>query len=92
WQPLGAKGPIEADTTYCALAMKKLTELTPFIKNGGSVLLMMAPCAGERCDSPKGRITKLILDLPDPLITHLVIDSRAAAQIVQELRPKEPRA
>lgn len=85
WRPLGSNGPIEHHTELRALTMKELGELRHFIeKKNGSVLLMMGPCAG--CDQHKGRITKIILDLPTSIITHLVVDSRSAAHMVRELR------
>jgi DNA-binding transcriptional regulator LsrR (DeoR family) len=84
WQPLAASGQIDAPTDRRALTMKKLAELPDFIQQGGSVLLMITPCAG--CNEPKGRITRVILDLRIPFITHLVMDSLSAAEIVKELR------
>jgi DNA-binding transcriptional regulator LsrR (DeoR family) len=83
WRPLSASCPIDAETVLRALTMKELTDLPAFIRGGGSVLLMMGPCAG--CARPKGRITKIILDLPESIVTHVVLDSRTAAQMMKEL-------
>jgi DNA-binding transcriptional regulator LsrR (DeoR family) len=85
WRPLGRNGPIVDHTELRALTMKELGALRDFIdKKNGEVLLMMGPCAG--CDRHKGRITKIILDLPESIISHLVVDSRSASHMVREIR------
>lgn len=94
WRPLAAGGPVDDETGLRALTMKELRDLPDFIENKkGSVLLMMGPCAG--CQQHKGRFTKIVLDLPDPILTHVCLDSRSAAHIVTALggvpEPPAPR-
>ena len=84
WRPLAASGGIDATTKLRALTLMELEELQGFIdKRKGSVLLMMGPCGG--CSKPKGRITRVVLEVPKSIITHLVVDSRSAAEMVREL-------
>jgi len=84
WRPVSASGAIEDRTTLRALTLKDLEDLPGFIGRGGSVLLTMGPCAG--CRKPKGRITRILLDLPDRVFTHLVIDSLSADELVSAIR------
>jgi len=85
WQPIGPKGPIEEETDIRALTLVELRELTEFIHQGKSVLLLLGPCA--QCHQSKALILQTLLDL-DPahrLISHVVTDSLAAAMVTKEV-------
>jgi DNA-binding transcriptional regulator LsrR (DeoR family) len=79
WRPIGADGPITAETEYRALTLIELGQLHGFIKGGKRVLLMLAPCGG--CNKPKGKLLECVLNQKKPLVTDLVVDSLTASQL-----------
>lgn len=81
WRPLGPDGPIEINTEIRAMTLVELSDLTRFIQRGKHVLLVLGPCGG--CNKPKGGVLDLVLNSPQRLITHLVVDSRAARQFLK---------
>ena len=85
WRPLGADGPIEIDTDIRAMTLLELSDLPKYIKRGKDVLLVLGPCGG--CNAPKGGVLSAVLNRQPRLITHLVVDSRAAREYLNS----EPR-
>jgi DNA-binding transcriptional regulator LsrR (DeoR family) len=80
WQPLSRKGPIKLQQyPYRSLSIVDLDQLPAFIRRGRQVLLMLAPCG--QCRRPKTEILQAILELDEPLITHLVVDSPTARSL-----------
>jgi len=82
WRPVGRDGPIELETDIRSMTLVELSELPGFIARGGSVLLAIGPCGG--CRRPKGHILRTILNLKEPLVTHLVVDTRSAREMLSE--------
>lgn len=80
WQPLSEDGPIDEPETR-AVTVFDLHELPDFIANRKSVLLVLGPCAA--CHEPKTDVLDTVLNLRTPLITHLVVDSRSAAEVLR---------
>jgi DNA-binding transcriptional regulator LsrR (DeoR family) len=83
WRPLGENGPIEFETAIRSMTLVELSELPAFIERGGSVMLALGPCGG--CRRPKGQILRTILNLKEPLVTHLVVDTRSAREMLSDL-------
>ena len=81
WLPLNDQGPIVTSTPRRATTLMDLTELPEFIHNGGYVLLALGPCS--KCDRPKSEILGAILR-QENLITHLVVDSHSARQVLAD--------
>lgn len=80
WRPLNEDGPITEVTKIRAMTLIELTDLPRFIKDGKSVVLMLGPCL--KCMNPRPVLLKTILDLDEHLITHLVTDTRTAAEVL----------
>ncbi len=80
WRPLNEDGPITEVTKIRAMTLIELTDLRRFIKDGTSVVLMLGPC--RKCMNPRPVLLKTILDLDEHLITHLVTDTRTAAEVL----------
>jgi DNA-binding transcriptional regulator LsrR (DeoR family) len=80
WQPIGSDGPFELKTRIRAMTIMNLSGLTALIKEKKHVLLVAGPC--HKCHQPKTEVVQAILDQKDPLITHLVTDSRCARELV----------
>jgi DNA-binding transcriptional regulator LsrR (DeoR family) len=83
WRPLGENGPIEFETDIRSMTLAELSDLPAFIGRGGSVMLAIGPCGG--CRQPKGKILRTILNLKEPLVTHLVVDTRSAREMLSDL-------
>jgi DNA-binding transcriptional regulator LsrR (DeoR family) len=81
WRPLAKDGPIETETAARAMTLIELSDLPDFIHRGNHVLLVMGPCGG--CNRPKGALLQTILNQKQPLVTHIVVDSRTAGQVVR---------
>jgi DNA-binding transcriptional regulator LsrR (DeoR family) len=79
WQPIGPDGPIELETAIRAMTITELGDVSRFVREKNQVLLVAGPCA--TCHRPKTEVVKAILDQDDPLITHLVVDSRCARDL-----------
>jgi DNA-binding transcriptional regulator LsrR (DeoR family) len=80
WQPLGRDGPVELSSEPRAMAIKTLREVQDFVAEGKQVLLVAGPCA--ECLRAKTEIVGTVLDQQRPLITHLVVDSRCARELL----------
>jgi DNA-binding transcriptional regulator LsrR (DeoR family) len=74
WQPLGEHGPLDEQTACRALTLIELRDLPTFVKDGKQVLLMLGPCCS--CKRPKGRVLQSVLGNSEPMVTHIVVDSR----------------
>ena len=81
WLPLAKTGPLETKTAARAMTLIELSDLPGFINRGNHVLLVMGPCGG--CNRPKGALLQTILNQKETLVTHLVVDSRTAGQLVR---------
>jgi DNA-binding transcriptional regulator LsrR (DeoR family) len=79
-QPLAMQGPLEGRTGLQALSLLELPELPAMIGRGMKVLLVLGPCAA--CNRPKGALLDAVLSQKESLITHLIVDSRTAAEFV----------
>lgn len=84
WQPLGMTAPITCSTRIRALTLIELTDLQQWVKKGKKVLLMLGPCA--RCNTPKGRVLEAVLSQQQPIITHLVADSRTVRGAMKSMK------
>jgi DNA-binding transcriptional regulator LsrR (DeoR family) len=80
WRPLSRSGPITTPTSLRAMTLVDLSALPALIKEGKRVLLMLSPCG--LCHRPKGDLLDCVLNLEEPLITDLVVDSRSARQML----------
>ena len=80
WRPMGADGPIEVETDIRAMTLIQLSSLPKLIREGKRVLMTLGPCC--ICNRPKGRVLSTVLDLPENLVTHVVVDSRSARYLV----------
>ena len=80
--PLGPDGPMEVDSGTRALTLINADELQKLIESGLHVLLTLGPCGV--CHKPKTEILKTILDLENKLITHLVVDSLTASELLNK--------
>jgi len=86
WRPLGKNGPITHATEIRALTLMELTDLPGFIKRGGSVLLMLGPCG--LCKRSKVKVLYTTLIQEKKLVTHVVVDSRTAAHLLDIIHPQ----
>jgi DNA-binding transcriptional regulator LsrR (DeoR family) len=84
WQPLGMTGPVDVGAHLRAMTIMQVGELAGFIERGQRVLLVAGPCA--ECFQLKTEIVRTILSQPQHLITHLVIDSRCARELLDGSR------
>ena len=83
WRPIGVDGPIEVQTEIRAMTLMELSEFPAFIQQRKQVLLVLGPCT--HCMEPKPGVLKTILNLKPQLVTQVVVDSRSARQIVQDM-------
>ena len=58
-----------------------------FIREGQHVLLMLGSCG--KCKTPKGNILHTILNQKEKLVSHLVVDSRTAGELVEIMKREE---
>ena len=84
WRPLGPDGPIRETGGIRAMTLVELDQLPGFIADGKRVLLLLGPC--DDCQKPKDGILQTVLDQERHLVTHLVVDSRTAGQVVNRVR------
>lgn len=83
WSPLSLQEPIDTDEYPCRnMTLIELKELPSFIQRDNNVLLVIGPCGG--CERTKTKILDAILHLKDHLITHLVVESRAARGLLKQ--------
>jgi DNA-binding transcriptional regulator LsrR (DeoR family) len=80
WQPIGLDGPIEPKTVIRAMTIMDLSEVRELVAKGKQVLLVAGPCS--ECHLPRTEVVKAVLDQDHQLITHLVVDSRCARELV----------
>lgn len=80
WRPIGSDGPVEIESKLRAMTVMELSDVHKFVEAGKRVLLVAGPCS--RCYSPKTDIVKTVLGQKKKLITHLVIDSRCAREVL----------
>jgi len=78
--PVGADGPLEADAAQlrAVTLFEDLSALEKFVDGGMAVLLVLGPCGN--CGTLKTELLKAVLDMRQHLISHLVVDSRAASE------------
>ena len=84
WRPLGPNGPLtgERGKDIRAMTLLELDSLSPFIADEGKhVLLLLGPCG--MCGASKGKLLRNILGLKAHLVSHLVVDSRSAREMLQ---------
>jgi hypothetical protein len=84
WRPLGPSGPIHETAGIRAMTLVELDRLPEFIRRGRQVLLLLGPCAD--CQKPKDGILETVLQQQEHYVTHLVVDSRTAGQVVNRGR------
>lgn len=81
WLPISADGPIDNSSfSYRAMTLIELQQLPSYIARGRQVILALGPCG--KCRRSKSRILNTVLDLKRMLITHLVVDSRTARELL----------
>jgi DNA-binding transcriptional regulator LsrR (DeoR family) len=82
WLPLSEAGPIDVDKyPYRSMTILELGRLASFVRRGVRVVLALGPCT--QCGELKTGILRTILNLPEPLVSDLVTDSRTARQLLQ---------
>lgn len=81
WLPVGPHGPLEVRTKVRSMTLIELRELPRFINRGKYVLLVLGPCA--MCQKTKSRILSAILNSKQRLISHLVVDTRSAKEVLR---------
>ncbi|MBN1359433.1 MAG: hypothetical protein JW993_02525 [Sedimentisphaerales bacterium] len=81
WLPVGPRGPLDAQTRIRSMTLVELSELPAFLKSGKHVLLVLGPCA--MCQNTKSRILSGILASEQRLISHLVVDTRSAKEVMR---------
>jgi DNA-binding transcriptional regulator LsrR (DeoR family) len=81
WLPLGPDGPLTVNTKIRAMTLVELAQLPGFINDGKHVVLVLGPCAG--CQKTKADTLRAVLASKDRLISHLVVDSRSARELLQ---------
>jgi len=79
--PFNQQGAIAAETRLSVMTLLELGHLPEFIAAGKKVLFLLGPC--DECDKPKPAILRVLLDQPEHLFTHLVVDSRSARHAFQ---------
>ncbi len=87
WRPIGKDGPIDIETAIRAMTLVELGRLPGFIREGQHVLLMLGSCG--KCKTPKGKILHTILNQKEKLVSHLVVDSRTAGELVEIMKREE---
>lgn len=80
WLPIGPRGPLEIHTRIRSMTLIELGELPDFIRKGKHVLLVLGPCA--MCQSTKSQVLSAILASKQRLISHLVVDTRSAREVL----------
>ena len=81
WLPVGPRGPLEIQTEVRSMTLIELHELSRFIRRGKYVLLVLGPCA--MCQRTKSRILSGILNSKPRLISHVVVDTRSAKEVLR---------
>jgi DNA-binding transcriptional regulator LsrR (DeoR family) len=81
WLPLGPQGPLNPVSNVRTMALVQLQQLPVFLSRGTHVLLVLGPCAA--CQEEKSEILRAILAPKEHLISHLVVDSRSAREVLR---------
>ena len=84
WRPINRRGPVEIETGIRAMTLIDLNQLPNLIAQKKKVVLTLGPCG--TCGNPKGEILRAVLNWPEPHVTHVIADSRTAAEA---LRPTQ---
>lgn len=84
WCPIGSGGPLKVSTAMRATTLIDINELPDFISHGKQILLSLRHCG--QCGKPKTDVLKAILNCEKTLITHLVVDSRTAREVLGDLK------
>ncbi|MBA4387390.1 MAG: hypothetical protein C0404_05375 [Verrucomicrobia bacterium] len=87
WRPISPSGPIEVPTSIRAMTILELRKLRELIHNGTKVLIALGPCS--LCRRPKDDLLEALLFMPEPIITHLVVDSRSVRRMLDRVGPKK---
>jgi Putative sugar-binding domain len=78
-QPICQRGPILEPTAIQTLTALKLPDLGRLIRRNGKVLLAVGPCQSGKT---KADVLRLILNFTTRLVSHLVLDSKTAEELV----------
>jgi hypothetical protein len=82
WLPLASHGPIDSTRyPHRAMTLIELAMLPGYIQRGTQVLLVLGPCSV--CHRPKTDILGTLLHLPEPILIHLIVDSRSARGLLE---------
>jgi DNA-binding transcriptional regulator LsrR (DeoR family) len=88
WLPLDREGNslsekrVKGSETRAMTMLSELDQLAELIDNGLDCLVVLSPC--RQCGMPKSEVLSAILRAG--LVTHLVVDHRTAAPVVQEIK------
>jgi putative sugar-binding domain-containing protein len=80
-QPICKDGPILKPTAIQTMTALKLLDLSRLIHKKGKVLLAVGPCQSGKT---KAEVLRLILSFKTKLVTHLVLDSKTAKELVEK--------
>jgi DNA-binding transcriptional regulator LsrR (DeoR family) len=83
WRPISDSGPVEVETGVRALTLIDLPDLPPLIRAGNKVVVALGPCG--TCGGPKGDVLRAVLGWKGHYITHVVVDSRTAAEALARI-------
>ena len=82
WLPPASHGPIDSTRyPHRAMTLIELAMLPGYIQRGTQVLLVLGPCSV--CHRPKTDILGTLLHLPEPILIHLIVDSRSARGLLE---------
>jgi DNA-binding transcriptional regulator LsrR (DeoR family) len=81
WLPMGPRGPLEVQTKIRSMSLIELRDLPALVRRGKFVLLVLGPCA--MCQRTKSQILASILGSKPRLISHLVVDTRSAREVLR---------
>ena len=78
WRPISNRGPVDIETGVRAMTLVDLRDLPSMIQKRKKVMLVLAPCG--TCGKSKREVLRAVLKWSEPYITHVVADSRTAAE------------
>jgi DNA-binding transcriptional regulator LsrR (DeoR family) len=78
WRPISHSGPVEIKAGIRAMTLVDLKDLPGLIVKKKKVVLALGPCG--TCEGPKGDVLRAVLNWREPHVTHVVADSRTAAE------------
>lgn len=79
WRPLGPDGPLNGVTDVQTMSVMDLRSLARLIGGGGRVVLVVAR---TRKQKSKADVLKQLLAYDRPLVSHLVVDSLTAQELL----------